>query len=251
MHVGNVGWHSGRKGRPCFVKCFVGDAPVQIGHPWRWEVGTLQRNAGTAGIVAAVLLAVGVILFFSSGLADPQTAADPAKALAKIAESPSRRALTSIVFAVSLAFAAVFLAGLYSRLREKAPTRAAAMLYFGLFGLAGFLFISMVQWLGGNHLASYVAKDQVAASHAYVALYAITQGANGLGNAFIGASLAIAGWAIIGTGALPATIGWVGVVGGVLTVIAVFAPTSNVVFLASTVLSVVYLYWAGSQLRRA
>ena len=214
-------------------------------------MSTLQRNAGTAGIVAAVLLVVGVILFFSTGLADPQTAADPAKALPKIAESKSSRALTSITFAVALAFAAVFLAGLYTRLREKAPTRAVAMLYFGLWGLFGFLLLSMIQWLGGNHLAAYVAKDQVAASHAYVALYAITQGANALGNAFIGASLAIAGWAIIGTGALPATIGWVGAVGGVLTVVAVFAPTSNVVFLASILLTVIYLFWAGSQLRKA
>lgn len=214
-------------------------------------MSTLQRNAGMAGIVAAVLIVVGVLLFFSSGLADPQTAADPAKALAKIAESPSRGALTSIVFAVALASAAVFLAGLYTRLREKAPTRAAAMLYFGLWGLFGFVLLSMVQWLGGNHLAAYVAKDQVAASHAYVAVYAVTQGANALGNAFIGASLVIAGWAIIGTGALPAAIGWVGVVGGVLSVIQVFAPTSTAVFMASILLSVIYLFWAGSQLRRA
>ena len=220
------------------------------GRPWGWEMGTLQRNAGTAGMVAAVLLVVGVILFFSSGLADPQTAADPAKALPKIAESKSRSALTNIVFSVALAFAAVFLAGLYTRLREKAPTRAVAMLYFGLWGLFGFVLLSMIQWLGGNHLAGYAATDQVAASHAYVALYAITQGGNALGNAFIGASLVIAGWAIIATGALPATIGWVGVVGGVLSVILVFAPTSNAVFLASTLLSVVYLLWAGSQLRR-
>lgn len=210
----------------------------------------LQRNAGTAGIVAAVLLALGFILFLSTGL-DPQTASDPAKALPQIEKLGSRWAITGIAFVLATGFAALFLAGLFSRLREKAPTRAAATLYFGLIGLTGHALQGMTQWLGGNQLAAYAAQDKVAASHAWVALNAASQGLNGLGNAFAGASLMIAGWAVIATGVFPSVLGWVAVVAGVLAVLGIFSPTSAFLFFASIILIVVWLAWAGNELRRA
>lgn len=210
----------------------------------------LQRNAGTSGIVAAVLLLLGFILFLSSGM-DPQTAADPAKALPQIEKLGSRWGLTGVAFVLTVAFAALFLAGFFSRVREKVPTRAAATLYFGLIGLSGFALSGMLQWVGGSHLAAYMAKDQVAASHAWVAIYSAVQALEGLGNGFVGASLAIAGWAVLGSGVFPSVLGWIAVVGGVVTFLQVFWPTQMILFFGSIILTIVWLAWAGNQLQKA
>ncbi len=210
----------------------------------------LQRNAGTSGIVGAVLLLIGFILFLSSGL-DPVTADDPAKALPLVAQLGSRWAITGIAFVLAVAFGVLFLVGFFSRVREKAPTRAAATLYFGLIGLSAFALSGMLQWRGGTYLATYLAKDQVAASHAWVALRAAVQALEGLGNGFVGVSLAVAGWAVIATGVFPAVLGWVAVAGGVLTFLQVFWSMQAVLFFASIVLTIVWLAWGGSRLRSA
>jgi len=46
---------------------------------------------------------------------------------------------------------------------------------------------------------------------------AITSGAEGFGNLFLGLSLLTAGWAIISEKALPVSLGWVRLIGGVAT----------------------------------
>ncbi len=98
---------------------------------------TLQRNAGNAGIVSAVLLAVLFILFLTSSLT-PQTFGDPAKALPYVAGNVGRWTLTGVVGVLVVVFALVFTAGLYRRLREKAPTRAFAALLFAAVGSGGY-----------------------------------------------------------------------------------------------------------------
>lgn len=210
---------------------------------------TTQRNGGTAGIVAAVLLVLFVLLMMSTGL-DPQAAADPAKALPVIAQKHGLWVFTGIVGTLSAALGVMFTVGLSNRLKGQAPTRAAAILYFVIIGLGGYALSSLMQWVGGIQLAQYAGKDQVAASHAWLALHAAIGGANALGNAFVGAGLLIAGWAVIATALLNSTVGWVGVIAGLLSLVGIFAPTSLGVFLGSIVFVIVWLAWAGSELRK-
>lgn len=162
----------------------------------------LQRNGGTAGIVAAILLALGFILFATTGL-EVQAFADPAKALPYIAQQGGRWAATSLAFALGSALSLLFVAGLASRLREKAPTRAAALLYLSIIGLAGFALVALIYWIAGAHLAAVAAQDQVAAGHAWTAVVAVARSTEALGNGFVGAGMVIAGWAITATGELP------------------------------------------------
>jgi hypothetical protein len=197
--------------------------------------------------VAAALLALSVILLLISGL-DPQTAADPAKALPLIAQHAGRWAGMNIGFVLSAAVSILFAAGLSSRLRDKAPTRSITLLYLAVIGLAGFALSGLVQWQGGGHLAAYRATDQVAASHAWVALTAVVQGLGALGNGFTGVAEVIAGWAITDTGALPATVGSLAIVTGVVTVLQIFSATP-VLFFASIILTVAWLAWTGMELR--
>lgn len=209
---------------------------------------SLQRNAGNFGIVAAALIAILFILFLTSGL-DYQAINDPAKALPVIAQHRTRWMLTGVVGVLVVGFALVFTAGLYRRLRDKAPTRAFAVLLFSVLGSAGFALTSLTQWLGGAQLAR--TADQVAANHAYVALAAVNQGLMGLGNAFVGAALAVAGWAVMATQIMGTALGWLGIIAGLVTALLVFWPQSTGLNFASFILVIIWLAWAGRQLRSA
>jgi hypothetical protein len=209
----------------------------------------LQHNGGTAGLVAAALLALGFILFMTTGL-DPQSAMNPEKALPFIAQQGGRWAMANIAFALTAALSVLFVAGLASRLREKAPTRSAALLYFAIIGLASYALTSLVQWHGGGQVARYMAADQVAANHAWVAVAAVARGLDSLGNGFVGAAEVITGWAITATGVLPAGVGWLALATGVVTFLQLFigAPW---LFFVGIILTVLWLAWTGNELRRA
>lgn len=209
----------------------------------------LQTNGGTAGLVTAVLLALLFISFMSSGL-DPQTSSDPAKAISILAGKPSLFALIGILAVLASGFGLVFTIGLWSRLREPAPTRASAALVLAVVGLTGHALGALVLWRGGATIVSAFSRDQVAASHAWIAVRAIDHGVNGLGDAFTGASILVAGWAIAATGALSPTLGWFGVVTGAVTLLQ-FLSMAPILFIVAIMLAIVWLAWAGSQLRRA
>lgn len=210
----------------------------------------LQRNGGTAGIVTAILGAVAFILFMTSGL-DPAALGDPAKVLPFISQQGGRWVMTSIALLLVNAVALLFLAGLVARLQEKAPTRATAALYIVVIGLAGHALSAMLYWQGGVRLAAEAARDQVAAGHAWIAVATAASAFDTLGNAFVGAGVAIAGWAIVETRVLSSGVGWLGIVAGVVTLVQIFAPAAVVLLLASVVLLIIWLAWTGNELRRA
>lgn len=207
-----------------------------------------QRNGGSAGLVAAALLLLLLVFFFTLGL-DPQTAADPAKMLSLIAQKGATWALIGISGALAAAFAAVFSIGVFRRLRDRTPTRAAASLLLAAVGLASHGLAAVIQWQGGLQLAVYASTDQVGATHAWLAVSATAAGISGLANVFTGGSLLLAGWAIVDAGALSRIVGWVVIVAGALNLINVFAPTSPVAFLGAIIFTIIWLGWAGSQLR--
>ncbi|HLA24262.1 MAG TPA: hypothetical protein VJ206_02615 [bacterium] len=206
----------------------------------------VRRNGGTFGLVAAVIFAVLFLLVLTSGLT-PGSLADPAKMLPR-AKAGGTWTLMGVAGVLGTIFSTLFTVGLFAHLREKAPTRAYAVLVFGVVGSAGYMLGSLAQWIGGAQVAG--TADQVAASHAWVALAAVVASFNAMGSALIGAALLVAGWAITGTRALSNVVGWVAVGTGVLTVLSVFTPNA-VVFLLSFLLVIVWLAWAGYEMRRA
>jgi hypothetical protein len=72
-----------------------------------------------------------------------------------------------------------------------------------------------------------------------------------VGGSAVGAAQVIAGWAILQTKAMGAALGWLSIVTGVVTILALFARASMPLYLASFVLLVIWLIWTGSALRRA
>ncbi len=205
-----------------------------------------QRNAGTAGLAAGVLLIVLMGLIFTLGLR-PEEFGDPAKALALSRDKGTQVAAIAIVGAATSALGILLAAGLAARLRDRAPTRATAQLYYAVIGLTALTLDANIRWLGGAVLTGM--SDQTVAASAYVALNAVGMGIAGLGNGFTGASLLLVGWAILSTRALPTVLGWVGVLAGVVTAATTVLPPGPL-FLLSFVLTIVWLLWAGSALRR-
>jgi MFS family permease len=207
-----------------------------------------QRNGGTAGLVSAALLVLLFILFPATGL-DPQTMADPEKALPLLGQKRALFAGLGIIGTLAAAVATVFLIGLFGRLRDRAPTRASTLLYLGLLGLGGHALGAMMLWQGGVGLADHAAMDQVGASHAWVALTSTISGIRAFGDAFTGGSLLIAGWAVTETGSLNRTVGWVAVIAGVLSIVGIFV-MAQAVMLVTIIFVIIWLAWAGLELRR-
>lgn len=209
-----------------------------------------QQSAGSSGIVAGISLAILFLLYITSG-ATPETFADPAKALPYLSQSAGRLRTIAVLAIITLAFAVIFVAGLAAKLRDKTPTRATGVLYFGILGVVGHGLGALMFWSAAPALAAYAAKDQVAASHAWVAINALANSFDGFSNIFAGLSILLAGWAITAAGAMSASLGWFGVVAGVVTVLTAIAPGVTFLFLGSFVLPIIWLLWAGNTLRTA
>lgn len=210
----------------------------------------LQRNGATAGFVAAILVALAVILGYNApGFG--ATFRDPAAVLGFIAGNRWLWRAIRFIGILTSGFAVVFSIGIWSRLRERTPTRAAAGVAFALIGLAGYALSDWIRWSGGIAMASYATRDQAAAVSAWLAISFAARGATELGRSFLGTALVLVGWAIITTGAMRTAVGWVAVFTGVLTLLFVVPALSipEWVELAQAVLTIVLLVWAGSELR--
>ncbi len=209
----------------------------------------VQRNGGTAGVVAGVLLLLLLIMIFSIGM-DVMAPGDPAKSLAAVTQKWGLFAGTMIVAVLAAGVAILFAVGIATRLRDAAPTRARILLYVTLLGLGSYALNSLMFLMGGRQVVEFAAKDQAAATTAWLTLSAVGAGLDTLGNVFTGVGTLIAGWAIISTRAMGSGVAWVGIVAGVLGILSLVAPTVAIVFLGGFVLTIVWLIWAGAELRR-
>jgi hypothetical protein len=207
----------------------------------------VQQNGGTAGFITAICLALLFILFASSGL-DMQSAMDPAKALPVLGQKAFQFASIGVVGLLASGFGLVFTIGLFARLRDKAPTRAAAMLGLAFVGLTTHAVGAAILWQGGALLAALAATDQTAASHSWIALGAVNEGLNATGNAFTGASVLVAGWAIAATSAMSTALGWLAIVTGIVEIVQVFSAQMALMALGF-LLVIIWLLWGGAQLR--
>jgi len=209
-----------------------------------------RQTAGMMGIIAGAALLILFILFFTSG-ATPATFNDPGAALSFMRDQAGRLEVLACLAIITVATATVFVAGFAAALSQRTPTRATATLYFGLLGLAGHALGAFILFAGYPWLVSMAAKDQVAATHAYVALNGLTMATDGLGNFFVGLSTLFGGWAATITPGFGAALGWFGVVAGVITALAGLVPQIQPLYLGSFILPIVWLVWAGYTLRRA
>ncbi len=209
----------------------------------------LQQNGGTAGIVTAICLALLFVMFVSTGF-DPQTMQDPARAIPVLSQKAGTFAVLGVLGVLAAGFGLVFTIGLFARLRDAAPTRAAALLGLAFVGLTSHALGSALLWQGGRVIVSVSANDQTAANHAWIALSAVAHSLNGLGNAFTGGSILVAGWAIVGTGAMPSALGWIAVLAGVVELLQWLTAQQALMGLAF-LLTIIWLAWGGSQLRRS
>lgn len=207
----------------------------------------VQQNGGTAGFITAICLALLFILFASSGL-DMQTAMDPAKALPALGQKAGVFTAIGVLGLLASGFGLVFTIGLFARLRDKAPTRAAATLGLAFVGLTTHALGAAVLWQGGAMLAALAGTDQTAAAHAWIALGAVNQGLMATGNAFTGASVLVAGWAIAGTAAMSTGLGWLAIITGIVEILQVFSAQMALMGLGF-LLVIIWLVWGGAQLR--
>src|SRR3989304_7212025 len=106
----------------------------------------VQRNGGTAGIVAGGLLIVLFFLFMSLRISNAQFA-DPGFMVPLLTKNPGTFMGVGIFGALTAGFAVVFSIGLVYRLREKGPPRALAALYRAVLGLGAHAAASMVSVL--------------------------------------------------------------------------------------------------------
>ncbi len=206
------------------------------------------QTAGTAGIVAGVLLAVLFISFMTSGAA-PDTMTDPAKAMAFAGGNLSRWRFDGIVGTLAIVGVIFYFPGLAARLRDRTPSRATGVLYFSLVGVGAYGLNSVLMWVGDPAIIR--GPDPVAAGHAWVALSAVHMGLQAFGSLAVGLAFLLAGWAAMTSKAFTSGVAWVGVVGGAAGILSVFSPTTEVFFLVSFALSVVFLIWSGLELRKA
>ncbi len=209
----------------------------------------VQKNAGTAGLITALLLAVIFVLFASSGL-DPQSVSDPAKAIPLMAQKTTVFGALGVFGALAAGLGFIFVIGVFRKFRDRAPTRAYAILGLAVVGLTGHALESLLLWRGGQFLVDAFSVDPVAARHAWIAMWATVQALEGLGSGFTGASILIAGWAITATGVMSSALGWVAVVAGAVQILQLFS-AAPILMLAGFVLTIVWLAWGGSQLRRS
>ncbi len=208
------------------------------------------QSAGTAGVAAGVGLAILFILFLSSGIT-PTSFNDPATMLSYIGTHHTQTMVTTIVSLVVVAFTIVFVAGLAAKLQAKTPTRATAVLYFGILAMMGVGLGALISGASSPAVAAYAAEDQVASLHAFVAVSALSVATSGFGNLFGGLSALMAGWAIITSQALGATLGWFGMIAGAIGILAFLFPHGQFGIHPLSILApIVGLLWAGSALRK-
>ncbi len=213
----------------------------------------LNKYAGIAGAVTGFALLLEFAFFAASGFT-PSVVADPAQAIGLIqSKEVLLRMATFFGFAGATA-SVLFIAGLAGNLQAKAPSRAVAVLYFGVLGSIGHDLVALSYYLGFPPLAALAIANLPEAINSWGAVLAITDGFQGLGNLLLGWMLLLAGSAIVDKGDLPKGLGWIGIVGGIaaiLTVVTTSTPLSGLAYAAyipSIFLAIVFDIWAGVRL---
>jgi hypothetical protein len=213
-------------------------------------MSALARFAGLAGIGAGIALAGEFSLFMLSGFS-PDTFTEGEGAVAFLRERGGYLRAAVLVGSLGAALTTVFVVGLASRLRDAAPTRAAATAYFGVMGGVGHGLVALTFWVGIPLLIGQASRDPGQTAAAVGGLSVVTSGAEAFGNLFLALSMAAAGWAMASTKVLSAVAGWVGLAAAAFTlarIVGVDTPAAFVAFFPSLVGAVIFRLWGGISL---
>ena len=205
------------------------------------------QTAGTAGIIAGVILAVLVIMFMTSGMR-PEAMSDPNAMLTYASQNAGKWRNMGFLGILATVAAVFYFPGLAAKLRDRTPSRATGVLYFGILGIGGHGLGAALQWAGDPLVAG--ASDKVAAGHAWIALSAVHAGLETFGSIGTGLVLLLAGWAAMNSKAFSPGVAWVGLVGGIVALVSTLRGPSPLILL-SFALSIIFLIWSGVELRKA
>src|SRR6266566_4201983 len=115
---------------------------------WRRSMNPQLKHAGIAGI----LTGLGLVLeftFFVLGGYSADTFGNAVAAVASLQQHGDLFLRVAGIFGAGGAFISViYVAGLASKLRSKAPTRAVATLYFGVLGAVGHALVALSLYVG-------------------------------------------------------------------------------------------------------
>ncbi len=213
----------------------------------------LNKYAGFAGIATGVALLLEFAFFMASGF-NPSAVADPAQAIASIQSKEVLLRIATFFGFTGAIVSVLFIAGLAAKMEAKAPSRAVAVLYFGVLGSIGHDLVALTYYLGFPALVALASTNLPEATNSWGGVLAITDGFQGLGNLLLGLMLFLAGSAIVSKGELPKVLGWVGIVGGIAAILAVVTTSTPLnglayaAYIPSIVLAIVFDSWAGVRL---
>lgn len=213
-------------------------------------MNALVRFGGLAGIGAGIALVGEFGLFMLSGFS-PDTLADPEGTVAFLRERGGYLRAAVLVGSLGAALTTLFVIGLATRLREAAPTRAAATMYLGVMGGVGHGLVALSFWAGIPLLIGQADRDPAQAAAAVSGLAVITSGAGAFGNLFLALSMTAAGWAMASTRVLSTAAGWVGLAAAAFTlarIVGVDTAVAFVAFLPSLVGAAIFRLWGGISL---
>src|SRR5437899_12220904 len=105
------------------------------------------QTAGTAGIIAGVLLAVLLILFMTSGMR-PEAMADPGKMMAYAGQNAGRWRNMAFIGIVTTIAAVFYFPGLAARLLDRTPSRAKGVPYYRILCIGGYDLVASPQSAG-------------------------------------------------------------------------------------------------------
>jgi hypothetical protein len=214
-----------------------------------------MRTAGVAGMVAGVLLVLETTSFLLSGWS-PEKFSDPARAIELLREGGAQLRVAAMFGFAGLLATTFLVAGLASALRNQTPSLAVGTLYFGLIGIAGHSLVPLGLWVGVPAFLTLASRNTVLAQSAWAAFGPTSDTAHGVGTLFMGASMVLAGSAIIASRGARSLLGWVAVAAGALTLATLLtvgtslAAFGGVLFMPALALTVVFRFWAGLSLWR-
>ncbi len=207
---------------------------------------SIRKWGGIAGLLQAVMSIVYLILLV--GLqGGPELFSSAANVSAEV-HSPGRIAFRLITLLFSLTILVLAMA-LRDRLHEGAPERTRLMVVAASIASAVFVLDAVISAYAGPGLASLAAQDLAQARSLTNVVDWVLNGMAGSYVFMTGWMAALAGSAAIGTGQLPRPLGWLLVLAGVVSILAVllqFAflsiPALQAVVL---VLTLVWSAWLG------
>ncbi len=212
-----------------------------------------RKAAGLAGILTGLLLA-GEFFFFMLSNYSPAAYNNANEALAILTDNVNiLRA--AVLFGIAGAIVRiVYVAGLAAVLYPKAPSQAVAVKYFGILGGIGHGLVALTFFSGLPVLVTLAAQDAMLAQQVWHSFTIITSGFQSLGNTLLGLFLLVSGFVIVRHRVLSSGLGWVGIAGGVATLIGVFSAQTAfsgigfMAFMTSLPLAVIFNIWSGIKL---